>query len=54
MEECVALALKKLDRVVDQSGQERDTILLAVRQYYICMSEAEKRIETSKPLSGYR
>lgn len=34
--------------VADQEAQERDTILLAVRQYYLSMFEAAKRIETNK------
>jgi len=31
-----------------QAGQERDTILLEVRQYYLSLREAEKRIETTQ------
>jgi len=37
-----------LDTVQQQARQERDTILLEVRQYYLSMYEAEKRIDTSK------
>ncbi len=37
-----------VDMVSDQASQERDTILLSVRQYYLSMVEAEKRIETNK------
>lgn len=34
--------------VEEQAAQEQDSILLAVRQYYLSMSEAEKRIATSE------
>ena len=37
-----------VDMVSDQAGQERDSILLSVRQYYLSMYEAEKRIDTNK------
>ncbi|MBP2627305.1 MAG: tolC 2 [Firmicutes bacterium] len=37
-----------LDTAQEQARQERDTILLEVRQYYLSMYEAEKRIDTSK------
>jgi len=37
-----------LDTVQEQARQERDTILLEVRQYYLSMYEAEERIDTSK------
>lgn len=37
-----------LDTVREQAGKERDTILLNVRQYYLSMHEAEKRIDTNK------
>lgn len=44
----IKAAQHNVDMVVDQSLQERDTILLAVRQYHLGMFEAEKRIVTSK------
>jgi outer membrane protein TolC len=34
--------------VADMAGKEQDSILLSVRQYYLSMYEAEKRIDTSK------
>ncbi|MBP2654870.1 MAG: outer rane efflux protein [Firmicutes bacterium] len=37
-----------LTKVRHQANQKRDSILLDVRQYYLSMYEAEKRIETSK------
>ena len=37
-----------LDTVQEQARQTHDTILLEVRQYYLSMYEAEKRIDTSK------
>lgn len=37
-----------VDMAVQQAAQERDAILLDVRQYYLSMNEAAKRIETSK------
>ena len=37
-----------IDMVRDKAGEERDSIFLNVRQYYLSMYEAEKRIETSK------
>ncbi|MBP1763694.1 MAG: tolC 2, partial [Firmicutes bacterium] len=36
------------DMVSDQASQEWDSILLSVRQYYLSMAEAEKRIGTNK------
>jgi outer membrane protein TolC len=36
-----------LNMVLEQAQQERDTILLEVRQYYLSMREAENRIDTS-------
>ncbi|VBB08933.1 outer membrane efflux protein [Lucifera butyrica] len=44
----VKQAQHNVDMVSDQAKQERDSILLNVRQYYLSMGEAEKRIETSK------
>jgi len=37
-----------VDMVSDQASQEWDSILLSVRQYYLSMAEAEKRIDTNK------
>lgn len=37
-----------LDTTLEQARQQRDTILLEVRQYYLSMCEAENRIDTSK------
>ncbi|WP_371378312.1 TolC family protein [Sporomusa aerivorans] len=37
-----------VDMVMDKAKQQRDTILLNVRQYYLSMYEAEKRIDTNK------
>ncbi len=37
-----------VNMVAEQAAQEHDAILLAVRQYYLSMHEAEKRIETNK------
>ena len=37
-----------VDMVRDKAGTERDSILLDVRQYYLSMCEAEKRIDTNK------
>lgn len=37
-----------VNMVSDQAVQERDSILLNVRQYYLSMVEAEKRIESNK------
>lgn len=36
-----------LDTALEQARQQRDTILLEVRQYYLSMCEAENRIDTS-------
>lgn len=44
----VKQAKHSLNMVTDQAAQERDTILLNVRQYYLSMHEAEKRIDTNK------
>jgi len=41
-------AKHNVDMVSDQAGQERDSIFLSVRQYYLSMYEAEKRIGTNK------
>lgn len=41
-------AQHNVDMVKDQAGQEKDSILLSVRQYYLSMYEAEKRIDTNK------
>jgi outer membrane protein TolC len=37
-----------LDAVKEQARQQRDTILLEVREAYVSMREAEKRIDTKK------
>ena len=37
-----------LSITAEQAGQEKDSILLEVRQYYLSMLEAKKRIETNK------
>lgn len=37
-----------LDTVKEQARQQRDTIMLEVREAYLAMSEAEKRIDTKK------
>lgn len=37
-----------LETVAEQAGKEKDSILLEVRQYYLSVLEAEKRIETNK------
>ena len=34
--------------VNEQKGKEEDAVLLEVRQYYLSMQEAAKRIETNK------
>lgn len=44
----VEQAKKNVSMVQDQSDQERDSILLEVRQYHLSMTEAEKRIDTNK------
>jgi outer membrane protein len=41
-------ARHNVDMVMDKAKQQRDTILLNVRQYYLSMYEAEKRIDTNK------
>ncbi len=41
-------AQSSLDTAQEQFRQERDAILLEVRQYYLSMREAEKRIDTSQ------
>ena len=37
-----------LDNVKEQARQQRDTVLLEVREAYLAMSEAEKRLDTKK------
>ncbi|HEY3426445.1 MAG TPA: TolC family protein, partial [Negativicutes bacterium] len=44
----VQQARHNVDMVADMAGKEQDSILLSVRQYYLSMYEAEKRIDTSK------
>lgn len=44
----VKQAQYNVSMVADKAAQQRDTILLDVRQYYLSMLEAEKRIETNK------
>jgi len=44
----VKQAQHNVDMVEDKAKTGRDSILLNVRQYYLSMYEAEKRIETSK------
>lgn len=44
----VKQAQHNVDMVMDKAGQQRDTILLNVRQYYLSMYEAEKRIDSNK------
>lgn len=44
----VKQAVHNVDMTKDKAAQERDTVLLDVRQYYLSMHEAEKRIDTSK------
>jgi len=44
----VKQAQHSVDMVGDQAEEERDSILLDVRQYYLSMYEAEKRIDTNK------
>jgi outer membrane protein TolC len=39
--------------VLDKAGQQRDTILLNVREYYLSMHEAEKRIDSNKVSVDY-
>lgn len=41
-------AQQNTNMVANNAAKERDTILLEVRQYYLSMKEAEKRIETNK------
>lgn len=41
-------AQHNISMVSNKAAQERDSILLDVRQYYLSMLEAEKRIETNK------
>ncbi len=41
-------AQHNVDMVSDKADQEHDSILLSVRQYYLSMHEAEKRIGTNK------
>jgi len=43
----VQQAKHSLVKVHDQASQKRDAILLDVRQYYLSMREAERRIDTS-------
>lgn len=44
----VKQAQHNVSMVSDKAAQERDSILLDVRQYYLTMLETEKRIETNK------
>ena len=44
----VKQAQHNVDMTKDKAAQERDTILLDVRQYYLSMHEAEKRMDTTK------
>jgi len=44
----VKQAHHNVDMVKDQALQQRDTILLNVRQYYLSMHEAEKQMDTTK------
>jgi outer membrane protein len=44
----VKQAQHNVSMVSDKAAQQRDSILLDVRQYYLSMLEAEKRIETNK------
>jgi len=44
----VKQAQSSVDTALEQARQKRDAILLEVRQYYLSMQEAEKRIDTSK------
>ena len=44
----VEQARHDVDMVTDQAEQQRDTIMLNVRQYYLSMLEAEKRIDSNK------
>ncbi|MEL7635536.1 MULTISPECIES: TolC family protein [Sporomusa] len=39
--------------VLDKAEQQRDTILLSVREYYLSMQEAEKRIDSNKVSVNY-
>jgi len=49
----VKQARHNVDMVMDKSRQERDTILLNVRQYYLSMHEAEKQIDANKVSVDY-
>lgn len=44
----VQAAKHSIDMALQTAAKEQDAILLAVRQYYLDMNEAAKRIETSK------
>ena len=44
----VRQAEHNVNMVSDKAAQECDSILLAVRQYYLSMQEAAKRIDTNK------
>jgi len=44
----VKQAQYSVDTALEQARQKRDAILLEVRQYYLSMQEAEKRISTSQ------
>lgn len=44
----VKQANHNMDMVTDKAKQESDTILLNVRQYYLSMYEAEKRMDSNK------
>ncbi|HWR06639.1 TolC family protein [Sporomusa sp.] len=49
----VKQAQHNVDMVLDKAGQQRDTILLNVREYYLSMHEAEKRIDSNKVSVDY-
>lgn len=44
----VKQAVHNVDMVKEKEASERDSILLNVREYYLSMQEAEKRIDTNK------
>ncbi|QDR81781.1 TolC family protein [Sporomusa termitida] len=49
----VKQARHNVDMVLDKAEQQRDTILLNVREYYLSMQEAEKRIDSNKVSVNY-
>ena len=49
----VKQARNNVDMVLDKAGQQRDTILLQVREYYLSMEEAAKRIDSNKVSVDY-